>query len=1249
MPNLRTISLSSKNMYSIEQSICVVVWGCLVLTVVSFHASRLTTRIPSPKHQLMEHFSNAMMQQQQQQQQKSIFIKRDTQQPPLNIVTSPVLSDRNHTILLQSYICNLQKRRSHPEGKEQLLKMARSLAFYLERERPIFFEQVSLQRAVVQAIRAAASANDYKLILQLVRSAQDYYDSAFLTIQTPSTYHCDSMLDSRILGEAISALGQTTVRVGRITHLWEQGWKGASVTTREVNALLQALCTKGRLRGAISMYHIYSRTNTIDAYSISILLNALKDSIVDKNRNSTKFISPSEHDLVSLENAMLSPLLQSPCWQWNEAIRLFDSAFQSSSRPYSGLLNNAVFTAFLQLNKKATKFFKSHEGSERAIWILDFMRGLSVTPDHKTSALILSSLGREWELAISLFRTAQQQRNEHRWSMPAPNEYMYSAVMATCAFSGQYNVTLSLFQEVEACSIPTNVYIYNTVLQALASEHQSLPRLGRVAKQSTRKQAKDRLTTALELRQRMRMEGVNPDATTYNTLLSVTVMTQVLLKMVDWSELEIRFPDFFQTCSKGSIEGFVQMLLDEMKQSSIPCDTLTYQQAIRIVSRDKSSSIHRILKAAITNGNGNAATHCNTALSSRAEVGDVDGIFEILSFMMKQFKVIPPDSIVHVITALGNSNSTSSITAILDENITNDDGAQIAATRHGLDLRLIDFAPTNSTTLDAALRSCLKASDYKSARSILREVQHLGLRLTQESLHEIIIAYARMVLHDTQRKNNPLQNKARIARARDAYSILARVDAPSASLLSTLSTACCSVGMFQEAHELLGLLHRRVLDARLLRNSSISLRECPIPATTTDPNEKVLPSLHRRLLQSCAEQGNITNALRLCHDIQYLSIQLHGSNFQDERHDFLSSKEERIFSLNPVDFSTTKNAVLGSTDNFFMKSDEWTYLLTAAAKSGHWRVCLSTFQFLRPYLEATQASSATNQVEKNRLTNEYGKLEPVMTTVVKCLASSGHYAWIMRLIEDWIEWSGRRPPNLSVLAAVRLLAARGRRDEVTFLLERCAALPSSETKWDNKEYESSIYLGAVTALYKNGYYETADMAFLSAISTGWLSLNLKRDCDVLVKSKITLDLHGLNIAAAHSAVRIALQQEAISTNWDGSQAWNIDLVIVTGRGLNSVIRMKPVLRPQIQQMLLEEFYPPLSTSSVPGNMGAIQVESDAISAWLMHQQQQKGARMLIVAAIIRGMQTTISKAATSIGTKEISKRTLVETKVQTIG
>ena len=54
-------------------------------------------------------------------------------------------------------------------------------------------------------------------------------------------------------------------------------------------------------------------------------------------------------------------------------------------------------------------------------------------------------------------------------------------------------------------------------------------------------------------------------------------------------------------------------------------------------------------------------------------------------------------------------------------------------------------------------------------------------------------------------------------------------------------------------------------------------------------------------------------------------------------------------------------------------------------------------------------------------------------------------------------------------------------------------------------------------------------------------------------------------------------------------------------------------------MLTEEFFPPLGTVSLPGNTGALRVPSDGIRAWVSHQRQQRGVRMLAVAALLKNI------------------------------
>jgi len=107
----------------------------------------------------------------------------------------------------------------------------------------------------------------------------------------------------------------------------------------------------------------------------------------------------------------------------------------------------------------------------------------------------------------------------------------------------------------------------------------------------------------------------------------------------------------------------------------------------------------------------------------------------------------------------------------------------------------------------------------------------------------------------------------------------------------------------------------------------------------------------------------------------------------------------------------------------------------------------------------------------------------------------------------------------------------------------------------------------------------------------------------------------MNVAIAHAAVRTAFHQQVFQSEK------STDLVIVTGRGINSVSQMRPVLRPEVQRMLVEEFYPPLATTSIPGNMGALRVPLDDIKAWVAYQREQRGIKMLTIAEALKNLST----------------------------
>jgi hypothetical protein len=178
-------------------------------------------------------------------------------------------------------------------------------------------------------------------------------------------------------------------------------------------------------------------------------------------------------------------------------------------------------------------------------------------------------------------------------------------------------------------------------------------------------------------------------------------------------------------------------------------------------------------------------------------------------------------------------------------------------------------------------------------------------------------------------------------------------------------------------------------------------------------------------------------------------------------------------------------------------------------------------------------------------------------------------------------------------------------------------------------------------------YDDADHLYANGAREGHLLPAVVHDSSI---QELTLDLHGMSAAVAHAAVRVSIQQEMSrlqsSIKSTNDITWSKDIIIITGRGLRSGQKFKPVLRPEVQRMLTEEFFPPLGSSTLPGNLGALTVQSEDVLAWLTHQQQQKGERLLMVANALRGISSgaRLKQAIMSNGSRlqKALRRTLQE-------
>lgn len=1015
-----------------------------------------------------------------------------------------------------------------------------------------------LTPVVVAALRCCAKHNDYKTILELFQSLEIFCET-----------NCQT-LDRRLVGKTLSSLQQTSCSFNKLQTVFRRSidddyncWTPSNTTTipstLEVNAMLKSCLQHSKTKKALEYFDLYR--NVSDAYSLCFVLQCLEQSLLSSS-------SSRQVKRPILTNPILNHCTSGSCWQWNQALCYVDTLDDVS------ILNNPVVSELLELNRLAAA--QSHNGgrSETTKHLLQYLETINFEMDAQTCTRVQASL--DWQASVQFLNDCRRDSNNNK---PPPNIYMYGATMAVCAQARQYKTTLQLLQSIlqRENDLQPNTIVFNNALHSLRGR--SAPRK---LKPTHVQQCQERLRAAFTLLGDMELSGVPLDAITFHSFLRVVANTH---SVVDWKSVQVDFSEWFGSLDDTIpfVERLVFTILDQMKKREVPCDVVTYQNCMECLG--DFGSIQRLL-AMLNRTTTCAAELYDLALNALAKMGDTEGVCRLLSDRNRARIASDSKTTLHVINTLGRGSFASSLPAFLRGELEETDPLFKISSQYCLDLcELVRSTSLEAHHFSAAMSWALQSKDFDTAKQILLHMKAVGFRPSNESLQEISRAYARMALTPSGVQSSALQTTEAVHRhanvtaaacAKTAFKILTTVQEPSSSLITLVSKACGATGRFRESESLLRLIHARILNDKLRKPNQSSRAE------------RSLPGLHRSLLRYCAIHGNVTNALRICEDIQ-------------------------SFKTRVLERDTDRS------DHFAgMGINEWKSLLVAASKSGHWRVCLSTLQFVRPHVEATHLRHAKTDFEMERSRREYERLEIFIKVAMKCLAVRSQYGWIVRGIDDWIEWSGRRPPSGAVSAALRRLASRGRGDEVNNLLSRCTLIPSSRTKGDDDLYEISLYVCAITALYQNGLYDEADEAFLAALSKGRLQLKLDRRLQGQDPT-IALDLHGMNIAMAHSAVRIALHQETAASIESDDKSKKPDMVIVTGRGLNSALSMRPVLRPEVQRMLMEEFYPPLSSSSVPGNMGALRVTATDISGWLDHQQSQKDARMLMAAQIIKGI------------------------------
>ncbi|CBJ28259.1 conserved unknown protein [Ectocarpus siliculosus] len=122
-----------------------------------------------------------------------------------------------------------------------------------------------------------------------------------------------------------------------------------------------------------------------------------------------------------------------------------------------------------------------------------------------------------------------------------------------------------------------------------------------------------------------------------------------------------------------------------------------------------------------------------------------------------------------------------------------------------------------------------------------------------------------------------------------------------------------------------------------------------------------------------------------------------------------------------------------------------------------------------------------------------------------------------------------------------------------------------------------------------------------------------------------MDLHGHSLPLAHAAVRCALVEVWRFSQREGTALG--DLTIITGMGRGSLHAFQPIIRPEVQRMLTDEFYPPLDSATEVGNTGRVVVSAKTIEAWLDHNVEAKRPVMARLAAALQKKASVAAAAA----------------------
>jgi ribosomal protein S15P/S13E len=1120
---------------------------------------------------------------------------------------------------LKSFAHQLGKSRKDPQSSNATSQI-KLLVYYLKKSDKL--NETGLVQHV--ASQAMQQVRDCAYADQLLRATAKH-----------------TSISARLLGEAVEAMARDPkTTVAGIEKKWKRYSKSVTdMDSRTFNAYLRAVLSRGWFDVAHSIYMSNSAMNLTDSYSFTCMIKGVQESLLqDEVMHAPAASRPIPKKTFNQSTEMTD--LYTDSWQWKYAINLLSYLHQR----YPHHINNAVISSVFQLNHKLATWgnkgsFPSNYSPPMATATLKLWQWmqscLELELDAKALSHVLQCL--EAEAAIDKLRylhDATQASNElalndmgssqstdsHRrgLSWVKPNVYNYAVVLASCLRDDREDLAWHVYQyDMPRHGVRPNIVVYNTVLQVLVQAltrlskrpGQALPETNKQTASQNRLWIKSRVDRMLQVYKNIvdapqstsssYSRSISPDLITYNQLLSGLSLASKGLRASDWTGLLKDYQGIFtrpilssdyNMSKSDTLDSLSLTVLADIKKYRVSGDATTFRCALELLSGTNTDHVYFILDE--TKGCGfdrdDIQSIYKAAMMTLAKAGNTRGLVNVIQ---ARNETVNDEIALLLLTAYTRAGDLDDLLPLCrslystNERVIRLNGATVAK-EPSLQIK--------SDYYSNSIVTCILAKQHEIARELLLIYEANGMTMPRLSIERIARSYAYLVLQDARihgsSPSSADEEEQLKVNAKYAYTLVEGLQYNVTDLtLSTVCKACAVLDLTNESLSLLKMLLRRVVEPDI-----------------TDPRSvKILSDLRQFLFRYFASQARVNAALKFAKAIQAGSDQYeeHSHTTPVPLGGWYGPTLSQIISLG-------KNAI-------GMTSSNWKYVLIAASKSGHWRACLSTMQCLQSTLESTNPRGAFDESDYALSDFKYNKLAPCLSIVTRCLSIRSQYAWAVRVIDDWIDWTGRRPPLNAVFPVIRILCSRGRGEEVNRLLIQCTrVLLHEDTNTADASYGKILFASAITSLYREGLQSSAEDALIAASQLGIIDLNMYWDNDTFV-----IDLHDMNLAMAHSCVRAAFKQEIFMNHARQEYDWKNDVLIITGRGRNSQLKLRPVIRPEVQRMLVEEFYPPLNTISVPGNMGALRVPSNDIASWLEHQESMKVVKMMSVAAVLKSISS----------------------------